>query len=43
MQKGPSNLCKREMHGVKRLRGVEIEKEKLKPGKKPLRKGKAAN
>ena len=42
MQKGPSSLCKRGMQGVKRLRGVEIEKEKLKPGKKTFEKGKSS-
>jgi len=40
--KGPSSLCKRGMQGVKRLRGVEIEKEKLKPGKKTFEKGKSS-
>ena len=39
LQNGPSSLCKRGMQGVKRLRGVEIEKEKLKPGKKTFEKG----
>ena len=42
MQNGPSSLCKRGMQGVKRLRGVEIEKEKLKPGKKTFEKGKSS-
>jgi hypothetical protein len=40
--KGPSSLCKRGMQGVNGLKGVEIEKEKLKPGKKTFEKGKSS-
>ena len=43
LQKGPGSLCKRVMQGVKRLRGVEIEKEKLRAGKKTFEKGKSSH
>ena len=40
--KGARQPLQRVMQGVKRLRGVDIEKEKLKPGKKTFEKGKSS-